>query len=135
MISERKEFSIDKKTEKLFISKMAVFINKIDSSINNFRFNVCIANFYEMYNFFRKYLDTNISEKILKDNLSKIMKLMIPFTPHLAYECLELLDIELSIRSFKKIVLDKKSNDIIEINAAANRAMSTSNNVNPFFIT
>ena len=42
MISERKEFSIDKKTEKLFISKMAVFINKIDSSINNFRFNVCI---------------------------------------------------------------------------------------------
>ena len=34
-----------------------------------------------------------------------------------------------------EIVLDKKSNDIIEINAAANRAISTSNNVNPFFIT
>ena len=27
----------------------------------------------------------------MNENLTKIMKLMIPFTPHLAYECLELL--------------------------------------------
>ncbi len=90
MISERKEFSVDKKTEKLFNSKMAVFISKIDSSINNFRFNVCIAQFYELYNFFKDFLDSNVSNEVLKENIINVMKLMIPFIPHLAYECLEL---------------------------------------------
>ena len=28
----------------------------------------------------------------MKDNLIKVLKLMIPFTPHLAHECLEILD-------------------------------------------
>ena len=90
MISERKEFSIDKKTEKLFISKMAVFINKIDNFINNFRFNVCIAQFYELYNYFKDFLDSKVSNEVLKENIVNVMKLMIPFVPHLAYECLEL---------------------------------------------
>ena len=38
----------------------------------------------------------------------------------MALECLESSDIELSIRSLRKTVLDKKSNDIIEINATNN---------------
>ena len=92
LVANRKVKKPNNQEEKEILQEVNSFVNKIDLSINNFRFNVCIANFYEMYNFFRKYLDTNISEKILKDNLSKIMKLMIPFTPHLAYECLELLD-------------------------------------------
>ena len=36
-------------------------------------------------------LEGNLSNKIIKENLTKVMKQMIPFTPHLAYECLELL--------------------------------------------
>ena len=32
----------------------------------------------------------NISKKTLSDSIILIMKLMIPFAPHLAYECLEL---------------------------------------------
>ena len=28
---------------------------------------------------------------LIKDNLIKVLKLMIPFTPHLAHECLEIL--------------------------------------------
>ena len=52
----------------------------------------------------------------------------------MALECFESFDIELSIRSFKKIVLAKKSKDIIEIKAAANKAIRTSSKVNPLFI-
>ena len=33
----------------------------------NFRFNVTIANFYEIYNFFKENLDKEISNKILKE--------------------------------------------------------------------
>ena len=59
--------------------------------LNTFRFNVSIAYFYGIYKIFKDYSETEINSKTLKDNLINIMKLMIPFTPHLAYECLELL--------------------------------------------
>ncbi len=84
------ESSIDE--EKKFENYINNFINKIDVSINDFRFNVCIAHFYEIYNFFKDSIFKNISKKILKRNLINLMKLMIPFTPHLALECLEQLN-------------------------------------------
>ena len=68
------------------------FVNKIDSSINQFRFNVSIAHFYELYKLFRDNLESQINSVVIKNNMIKIMKLMIPFTPHLANECLELLN-------------------------------------------
>ena len=71
--------------------KLTIIFFKIDSSIKNFRFNVSIAQFYEIYNFIRTYLEADISNVVLKKNLIYIMKLMIPFTPHLAHECLELM--------------------------------------------
>ena len=66
-------------------------VNKIDRSIDEFKFNVSIAHFYEIYKYFRGSLDENISNNTLKNSIVKIMKLMIPFTPHLAYECLEII--------------------------------------------
>ena len=47
-----------------------------------------------MYNFSKDFIDKKISNKILKENLIKLMKLMLPFTPHLANECLELLKVK-----------------------------------------
>ena len=43
-----------------------------------------------MYNYLKGILSLDISNKSLNDSIIKFMKLMIPFTPHLAYECLEL---------------------------------------------
>ena len=63
---------------------------KIDLSINQFRFNVSIALFYETYNFFKSRLNEKISSKIFNENIIKLMKLMIPFAPHIAHECLAL---------------------------------------------
>ena len=45
-----------------------------------------------MYKIFIKNINLEISNEFLKNNITVIMKLMIPFTPHLAYECLELLN-------------------------------------------
>ena len=36
-------------------------------------------------------MDAKIDNKVFKDCIIKFMKLMMPLTPHLAYECLELL--------------------------------------------
>ena len=82
----------DVNVEKKFILEINSFVKKIDDSIDLFRFNVSIANFYEMFNIFKDNLNKPISAKVLKSNLIKLMKLMIPFTPHLAYECLEMLN-------------------------------------------
>ena len=125
-VSQRKEISPDKQVEMNFISKINNYIFKIDTSINNFRFNVSIAIFYEIYKFFKDSIETRISNKVLINNLSSIMKLMIPFIPHLAHECLELhnsKDIN-NWPKFKKDTLDEvkfavqingKTRDIITI--------------------
>ncbi len=91
LISNRKETQVDKDLENRFNAKINNYVYKIDRSIETFRFNVCVAQIYEIYNYFRDHLDNDIRNKTLSDNLIKILKLMIPFVPHLAYECLDLL--------------------------------------------
>ena len=90
-IFNRKINDINKNDEEKFIKEVDNYVSKIDIAINNFRFNVAIAQFYELYNYFKDKLDTKLDNKVLKESVIKFMKLMIPFTPHLAYECLELL--------------------------------------------
>tara|TARA_B100000767_G_C19709767_1_gene512227 strand:+ start:1 stop:1239 length:1239 start_codon:yes stop_codon:yes gene_type:complete len=92
LISVRKENSLDKKLEEKFEIVIDNFINKIDNAINNFRFNVAIAHFYEIYKFIKDQINSKLSNKVLIKNIINVMKLMIPFTPHLAYECLELFE-------------------------------------------
>ena len=104
-ILNRKEMTIDNNIEDKFILEINNYVNKIDSSINDFRFNVSIAHFYEIYKYLRDHLERKISNKIMRTNIIKIMKLMIPFTPHLAHECLELFKCE-SANTWPKIEKD-----------------------------
>mgnify|MGYP001351082745 CR=1 FL=1 len=72
-----------------FNMKFNSYIYKITKLINEFSLNVVIASVYEIYNLFNSYLDKEISNKCLKDSIVKLMKILIPFTPHLALEILE----------------------------------------------
>ena len=89
-VKSRKEISGDKLVEIKFIQKTDNFTFKIDQSINQFRFNVSIALFYENFNFLKDNLNKKISNKTFKEKLNNFLRLLIPFTPHLAYECLEI---------------------------------------------
>ena len=91
-IIDRKETKKNENTINNFNNIIDNLVFKIDSSIEEFKFNVSIALFYEMYKIFIKNINLEISNECLKNNITVIMKLMIPFTPHLAYECLELLN-------------------------------------------
>ena len=88
---ETEEQNTDSNIEDKFTKTIAIFINKIDAAINNFRFNVSIAIFYETYKFLYDNLNSKIKNKIFYDNAIKIFKTLIPFIPHLSHECLELL--------------------------------------------
>ena len=125
-ILSRKESKIDNKDINNFNLEIENLACKINNSIEEFKFNVSIAHFYEAYKVFNKYLDAKVSNKTLISNITKIMKLMLPFTPHLAHECLELLkcetpdkwpEIKTNVLEEIKfaIQVDGKTRDIIKI--------------------
>ena len=102
MIINRKNLVSDDKIELKFKNKIDSYVRKIDNSISGFKFNVAIANFYEVYNFISEHIDKKIDNKSLKSSITNIMKLLIPLTPHLAYECLEKLGAE-NINSWPEV--------------------------------
>ena len=63
-------------------------IKKITTNLENFNYNVIIANIYEIYNFFNKEIERKIENKSLKECYKKILILFTPAIPHFASECL-----------------------------------------------
>ncbi len=92
LVLNLKQTESSKEEIKNFENKIDLYVYRIDKAINNFHLNVAIANFYETYKFFNDSLKLKISKNVFIENLTKIMKLMTPFVPHLAYECLSNLD-------------------------------------------
>ncbi len=160
-LSARKEKKADKLKENKFILEINTYVNKIDTSIENFRFNVAIANFYEIYNFFKTQINSELSNKVLLSNIEKVMKLMIPFAPHLSYECLELLkckqmdkwpvidkkntkeDIKIAIQvngktrdimTFKKDLDEKRISEIVISKSKANKFINQSKIIKTVFV-
>ena len=88
LIIDKDEKIVNEKKQEIFENNINLYVYKIDRAINHFQFNVAIANFYEIYRYFNDEMNKEISNKSLISCMIKIMKLMIPFTPHLAYECL-----------------------------------------------
>ncbi len=107
-IVKRKQKETIKDKEIEFESKINSFLIKIDSSINDFKFNVTIAHFYEVFKFIKNHTEMKIGDEVLKNVMTKMMILMIPFTPHLANECLDLL------RCKEKSLWPKMKKDITE---------------------
>ena len=122
--------------DKNFDLKMNSYVNKITNSINNFNLNVVVANVYEIYNLFQSHLTKEVSDACLKRNLIKLMKILVPFTPHIAYECLEMLgakelkkwpEIDTKLVKQEKIKIaiqiNGKTRDVIEIDKGINQTL------------
>ena len=83
-----------------------VMNNKITNNLESFRYNVIVANFYEIYNFMIKIINEPLSKEVLKDCYSTILKLMSPFMPHITSECLE--EINENIKEITWPIINKK---------------------------
>ena len=81
--------SFDKNNNESLNKATNILISKITDNLENFRYNVIIANFYEMFNFMNKEIQKPISKKTLLENYSKILKLLMPFIPHFSSQCLD----------------------------------------------
>ena len=89
-VLNREDAKPKKAIEENLINKIEAIANKIDGSIDAFKFNVTIAQFYEAYNTLNQNLVFEISNKSLSNCTIKIIKLLLPLTPHIANELLDL---------------------------------------------
>ncbi len=129
----KQKIQTDKKKEsKLFNQSIEEFtnqiINKIDISLSKFSYNVIIANFHEIYNFFSKILIQENNDENLESNYIKILTIMLPVTPHLAGECLSEINNNNEISwpiIEKKYLQNKKNNIVIQINGKKRSLITT----------
>ena len=114
----------DKTTQNKINDDMSTFTNqiikKITFNLENFHYNVLIANFHEIYNFLNKIKNSEIlNTENFKENYIKILIVMNPVLPHLISECLA--DLNIKDTSFwpeidEKYLEEKSVNIVIQIN-------------------
>ena len=105
-------------------------LSKITHNLENFNYNVIIANLHEINNFFNIMIKDNKNYLNLKPNYIKILKAMSPVIPHFASECLEQLEKNtvLDWPEVDKKFLDKKEfNIVIQINGKKREILNIKN--------
>jgi len=134
-ILERKDLDVSRDEEKKFISKFNKYLFKISNLIEKFHLNVAVANFYEITHLVNDSISKNISTKCLRETQIKIMKIMMPFVPHIASECLSKLEGESSSLKNKWPKVDKsllEENDVVivvQINGKKRGLLSTTKDI------
>ncbi len=95
------------------------FLKKISNNLDNFNYNIVIANTHEMYSFLSKNLDKLIIEKNFITDFKKILISILPIMPHLSSEALKLHGFN-EIFSWpeydEKVLINTKVNYVIQIN-------------------
>ena len=133
VLLNKNSVSKSKEQDKDFNNKIDFYVFRIDKAIDNFQFNVAIAQFYEVYRFINDSLKQNLNSKLLVECLTKIMKLMIPFTPHLSHECLQLLGCK-NINKWPeinlKVIEGSNINMVVQINGRTRDVINIKKDLN-----
>ena len=96
-----------------------IFIDKVSKNIDEFRYNVIIANFYEMYNFFSKIIQKPLDKNILINSYLNILKIMMPLLPHIAAECIDQIKSDTDLKwpiADKKYLIEENVNIVVQLN-------------------
>lgn len=107
-------------------------INKFTYNLETFSYNVIIANMYEIYNFFIKHLEKNISSKDLLENYKKILTIFFPIIPHFVSECMEDLNLNVEVdwpKIDKKFLEDNIVNYVIQVNGKKRGLINSEKNI------
>jgi leucyl-tRNA synthetase len=127
---ENKELEIEENNN--FEKFTNQIIDKLQKNLENFHYNVIIANIHEIYNFISKIIDKNIEINNLKKNYIKILKSIFPVMPHFASECLYQLgeDKVMKWPEINKQFLNNKINNIVvQVNGKKRDVMTLNSDV------
>ncbi len=93
-------------------------IYNVTKNLDNFQYNVVIANIHEIYNLLcDQLLNNKTSNKTLKNEWEKITMLLMPLAPHLAHECCEKLNKKFYWPQYNhKLLKDENCKIIIQVN-------------------
>ena len=81
-----------KDSDQDFVKFTNKFIKKITDNLNNFSYNIIVANLHEMHSWLIKNIEKKYSKKTLIENYKKILNTINPVLPHFALECLKMID-------------------------------------------
>jgi len=108
------------KNNKEEISKFThKFIKKITDNLNNFSYNIVIANMHEMYAYLFKEIENKYNKEIILENYKKILISIMPVVPHYANECLDNLKLNKDLHwptYDNKLIEEKNTLIVIQIN-------------------
>jgi len=109
----------DSKSEDILLKKTVnKTIYNVTKNLDNFQYNVVVANIHEIYNLFVRHIANNkTSNEILKSEWEKITMLLVPLVPHLAYECIEKINKDLYWPKFdSKLLQDENCTIVVQVN-------------------
>ncbi len=113
--------------------KINNYIIKITELINNFSLNVVVANVYSIYNLLFQSMGKEVSNNCFKKNYCKFLKILIPFIPHIANECLEQLG-EKNVDTWpeieRKLNINEDIKIAVQINGKTRKVIVVSKNLN-----
>ena len=104
------------------------FIKKIENNLNNFNYNVIVANLHEMYSFLNKEIDNEYKKSTLSQNYEKILISIMPIIPHFSNECLNIINknYKLSWPSYDdSLLVENTTNIVIQINGKKRGLINT----------
>ena len=93
-------------------------IYNVTKNLDNFQYNVVIANMHEIYNLLYDHVTNNkTSNKTLRNEWEKITMLLVPLVPHLAYECCEKINKKFYWPRYNpKLLKDENCTIVIQVN-------------------
>jgi leucyl-tRNA synthetase len=109
------------------------FIKKISTNLENFSYNIIIANLHEMYSSLTKLIKEGNKQDTIKENYIKILTTLMPVIPHFSNECLKSLNMnkELTWPTYNESEFEEKSTIIvIQINGKKRAIINAEKNIN-----
>ncbi len=115
--------------------ELSKFINqhlsKLEKNLNNFQYNVIIANIHEAYTFLIKIIDKGENFTNLITEYSKFLISITPVLPHFANECLENLNINKYYwpRIDEKFLIEDNVSIVVQFNGKKRGIINTKKDV------
>ena len=105
----------ESKTADILLQKaVSKTVHKTTKNLENFQYNVVIANMHEIYNIFNQHIiDGRTSNQTLKNEWEKIIMLLLPLTPHLAHECCKKINKKLYWPKYDHKLLEEENCKIV----------------------
>ena len=121
-----------KDSDEDFVKLTNKFIKKITDNLNNFSYNIIVANLHEMHSNLIKTIKKEYSKKTIVENYIKILSVINPIIPHFSLECLKKID-EKSIPLWpdydEKLLIENIIPFVIQINGKKRHVFEVERNL------